>query len=214
MTTIVIAGGHGKIALLLAQALTSRGDTVRSLIRNPDHADDVRATGAEPVVFDLEAGGDLAAELAGADAVVFAAGAGPDSGAERKWTVDRDGALALAAAAKSAGVLRYLLVSSYGARPDARTGDDVFDVYLAAKHDADVGVLASGLDVTVLRPVSLTDAPGTGRVELAAHVDRGSVPRADVAAVLVALLDTPASIGATVELVSGDTEIGEAVGAL
>jgi uncharacterized protein YbjT (DUF2867 family) len=211
MRTLVIAGGHGKIALLLAKALTARGDTVRSLIRNRDHAADVRAAGAEPVVFDLEGRGDLAAELVGADAVVFAAGAGPDSGAERKWTVDRDGALLLATAAEKAGVPRYLMVGSYGARPDAKTGDEVFDVYLAAKYAADEGVLATGLAVTVLRPVSLTDEPGTGMVTLAEHVDRGSIPRADVAAVLVALLDAPASIGRTLELVSGTTPIAEAL---
>jgi uncharacterized protein YbjT (DUF2867 family) len=211
MRTLVIAGGHGKIALLLAKALTARGDTVRSLIRNRDHAADVRAAGAEPVVFDLEGRGDLAAELVGADAVVFAAGAGPDSGAERKWTVDRDGALLLATAAEKAGVPRYLMVGSYGARPDAKTGDEVFDVYLAAKYAADEGVLATGLAVTVLRPVSLTDEPGTGMVTLAEHVDRGSIPRADVASVLVALLDAPASIGRTLELVSGTTPIAEAL---
>ncbi len=211
MTTLVIAGGHGKIALLLARALTARGDTVRSLIRNPDHAGDLRAAGAEPVIFDLEAGGDLAAELDGADAVVFAAGAGANSGPERKWTVDRDGALILAAAAAEAGVRRYLLVSSYGARPDARTGDETFDVYLAAKYEADEGVLATDLDVTVLRPVSLTDDPGVGTVTLAEHVDRGEVSRADVAPVLVALLDAPASIGRTLELVAGPTAISDAV---
>jgi uncharacterized protein YbjT (DUF2867 family) len=126
---IVIAGGHGKIARRLTALLVARGDRVRGLIRNPEHAADLRGDGSEPVVLDLEQASveDVAGAIAGADAVVFAAGAGPGSGAQRKLTLDRDGAIKLLTAAQSAGVERYVMVSSIGAEapPD---GDDVFSV--------------------------------------------------------------------------------------
>jgi uncharacterized protein YbjT (DUF2867 family) len=211
---VVVAGGHGKIALRLAGLLSARGDEVVGLIRNPDHADDVRAAGATPVVRDLEAATpeQVAADLAGADAVVFAAGAGPGSGAARKDTVDRGAAALLADAAALAGVRRYLQISSTGVDRTPPPGtDDVFAAYLRAKAAAEDDLRARDLDWTVLRPGRLTDEPGTGRVRLAAKAARGAVTRDDVAGVLVALLDTPATAGLTLELVGGDTPIDEAV---
>ena len=209
---IVIAGGHGRIARLLSRRLADRGDTVAGLVRNPGHAADATAAGAAPVVADLEAtdAGTLAGHLAGADAVVFAAGAGPGSGVARKDTVDRAAAALLADAAERAGVRRYLLVSSMGAE-DPPAGDDVFSVYLRAKAAAERDLRDRDLDWTVLRPGGLTDDPATGRVTLARHVPPGPVPRDDVAAVLVALLDAPATVGATYELVGGTTPIAEAL---
>ncbi|MDP9164783.1 MAG: NAD(P)H-binding protein, partial [Actinomycetota bacterium] len=111
---VVIAGGHGKIALLTEQLLATRGDSVAGLIRNPAQARDLEAVGAEAVVLDLENAtvDELAGLLSGADAVVFAAGAGPGSGIDRKSTVDRDAAILLADAAEAAGVTRYLMVSA------------------------------------------------------------------------------------------------------
>jgi uncharacterized protein YbjT (DUF2867 family) len=214
---VVIAGGHGKIALLLERRLAGRGDTVAGLVRNPDHAVDLRVAGAEPVVCDLEAAtvDDVAAHLRDADAVVFAAGAGPGSGIPRKDTVDRAAAGLLADAAIRAGVRRYLMISSMGVDAAPRAGtDDVFAAYLAAKKAAEEDLRARDLDWTILRPGGLTDDSPTGRVRLAPRVERGTVTRADVAAVLVALLDTPAAAGATVELVGGDVPIPEAVAAL
>ncbi len=210
---VVIAGGHGQVALRLAPLLAARGDRVRSLIRNPDHAEDVRAAGAEPVVCDLEhaAQDEVAGAVAGADAVVFAAGAGPGSGPARKWTMDHGGAVKLAAAARAAGVRRYVLVSSMGADAQADDSDGGFGVYLKAKGQADADVLASGLDVTIVRPGHLTDDPGTGRVSLGASVGSGAVPRDDVAAVLAAVLHAPDTIGVTFELVGGEDAIADAV---
>jgi uncharacterized protein YbjT (DUF2867 family) len=212
---VAIAGGHGQIALRLARVLADRGDTARSLIRNPDHADDIRAAGGEPVVCDLENvdEGEVADAIKGADAVVFAAGAGPGSGPERKWTMDYGGAVKLIAAAKQAGISRYVIVSSMGADANA-PGDDTFGIYLQAKGKADDDVRASGLDYTVVKPGGLTNDPGTGRVDLAESVQRGQVPRDDVAAVLAAVLSEPGTIGTTAELVSGDVPVEEAVKAL
>jgi cytosine deaminase len=210
----VIAGGHGQIALRLERLLAARGDSAAGLIRNPDQAADLTAAGAEPVVLDLESATveQVAAVLRGADAAVFAAGAGPGSGIARKTTVDRDAAVLLADAAESAGVRRFLVVSSMGADAGADHPDETFRAYLRAKGAADDAIRArSALDWTVLRPGSLTDAPGTGRVRLAPSTGRGSVPRDDVAAVLVALLDTPGTAGATLELIAGDDPVGDAV---
>lgn len=207
---IVIAGGHGKIALLLGQMLAQRGDTVLGMVRNPDHIGDLAAIGVQGSVADLENSTVPAISeiVTGADAVVFAAGAGPGSGAARKDTVDRAAAALLADAAESAGVRRYVLVSSMGVE-SVRDGatpsgvDSVFLAYLRAKLAAEEDVLGrGGLDSTVLRPGSLTDEPATGRVRLEPRADRGAVPRADVAAVVVGLLDRPPSTR-VLELVSG-----------
>ena len=210
-----IAGGHGQIALRLAKLLSQRGDQVVALIRNPGHADDVRQAGAEPAAVDLEHAStdDVAQAIAGCDAVVFAAGAGPGSGPERKETMDYGGAVKLIAAAKQAGVRRYVIVSSMGANADA-SGEDTFSVYLRAKGRADEAVRASGLDATVVRPGGLTNQPGTGRVRLGESLPHGQVPRDDVAAVIVAVLDSPNTIGRTVDLIGGDTPVAEAVAAI
>jgi uncharacterized protein YbjT (DUF2867 family) len=210
---VAIAGGHGQIALHLTRMLNARGDRVRSLIRNPDHSDDVREAGGDPVVCDLEAADDetVARAVEGADAIVFAAGAGPGSGSERKLTMDRGGAVKLIAAAKGAEISRYVIVSSRGADPEA-PGDDTFSVYLRAKGQADAELAASGLDYTIVRPGGLTNEPGTGRVRT--DTGDGSIPREDVAAVLAAVLSEPGTVGATFLLVSGDTPIDEAVTAL
>ena len=218
---IVIAGAHGQIARRLGRLVSERGDTVVGLIRNPAHESDVVGDGVDAVVLDLESAAveDVTAVVSGADAVVFAAGAGPGSGRARKDTVDRAAAVLLADAAERAGVRRYLLVSAMGvdAVADGATPenmDEVFLAYLRAKLAAEQDLLGRpGLATTVLRPGSLTDDPGTGRVTLAPHVDRGSVPRDDVAALLVALLDAGAD-GAVLELVGGDVAITEAVSAL
>jgi uncharacterized protein YbjT (DUF2867 family) len=212
---VAIAGGHGQIALRLAKIMSERGDEVVALIRNPDHADEVKQAGAEPALVDLEQASEdeVATAIGGSDAVVFAAGAGPGSGSARKETMDYGGAVKLIAAAKQAGVGRYVIVSSMGANPNA-TGDDSFTVYLRAKGRADDAVRASGLDATVVRPGGLTNDAGTGRVRLGEKLPRGQVTRDDVAAVLVAVLDSPSTIGRTTDLIGGDTPIAEAVAAL
>jgi uncharacterized protein YbjT (DUF2867 family) len=214
---IVIAGGHGKIALILERLLSSRGDSVAGLIRNPAQVGDLAATGATALLVDLEKASvdEVAAQLSGADAVVFAAGAGPGSGAARKKTVDRDAAILLADAAEAAGIDRYVMVSSMAADPHATAEDEVFQTYLRAKGVADEAIRSrTGLNWTIVRPGALTDDAGTGRVTVAESADRGAIPREDVAAVLVAVLDEPGTAGRTFDLVSGDTSIAEAVAAL
>ena len=215
---VVIAGGHGKIALLLERLLAERGDQAVGLIRNPAQVADVRAAGAEAVVCDLETASadDVAMLLAGADAVVFAAGAGPGSGVPRKDSVDRAASMLMAEAARRAGVCRFVQISSMGAgQPPRPGGGEVWAAYITAKTAAEADLRASDLDWTILRPGGLTDAPATGKVRLASPpVPAGTVPRADVAAVIAALLDHPGTRHLTLELVSGDTAVADAVRSL
>ncbi|MER6952954.1 MULTISPECIES: SDR family oxidoreductase [unclassified Streptomyces] len=213
---IVIAGGHGQIALRLERLLAARGYEVAGIIRKAEQGDDLRAAGAEPVVLDLESASvdEVAARLRGADAAVFAAGAGPGSGVTRKDTVDKGAAVLFADAAVRAGVRRFVVVSSMGANP-AHRGDEVFDVYLRAKGEADAYVQGlDSLDWTILRPGALTDDAGTGLVRLEARTGRGPVPRDDVAAALAELLETPATSGLTLELISGSAPVSVAVKAV
>jgi uncharacterized protein YbjT (DUF2867 family) len=214
---IAIAGGHGRIALRLERLLSDAAHRSRAIVRNPGHAADVTAAGAEPVVLDLEALAgvhDLTEAVRGADAVVFAAGAGPGSGPERKQTVDYGAAVKLIAAAQAAGIDRYVMISTLGAdRPDAR--GEAMRPYFQAKADAEQALRNTALAYTIVRPGSLTDDPGTGRVTLTEHLDGwGSVPRDDVAAVLLAILADGAAPGRTLELISGDTPIADALTAL
>ncbi|MEU0401683.1 NAD(P)H-binding protein [Streptomyces sp. NPDC006197] len=210
---IVIAGGHGQIALRLERLLSAAGHEVAGIIRRPEQGNDLREAGAEPVVLDLESASVemVAAVLQGADAAVFAAGAGPGSGADRKDTVDRAAAVLFADAAERARVRRYIAVSSMGADA-SHPGDEIFDAYLRAKGAADDEIRSrTALDWTILRPGSLTDDAGTGMVRLEARTGRGPIPRDDVAAVLAELLDTPATAGLTLELIAGSVPLSVAV---
>jgi uncharacterized protein YbjT (DUF2867 family) len=213
MSTIVIAGGHGKIALRLARLLSARGEVVRSLIRNPGHSAGVHAAGAEPVLADMEALDSLAEFVEGADAVVFAAGAGPGSGPERKRTVDLGAAVKLLEAAQATGARRYLMVSSIGA-DDPASASGPMRPYLEAKAQADAALSASELDWTIVRPGMLTDDPGTGLVAVGPELGRGPVTRDDVAAVLVGCLDEPRTVGKTFVLLQGQTPIAQALASL
>ena len=212
---VVIAGGHGKIALLLERLLAGRGDQAVGLIRNPAQVADVQRAGAEAVVCDLETASadEVAVVLAGADAVVFAAGAGPGSGAPRKDTVDRGASVLMASAAERAGVRRFVQISSMGAGQPPRPGtDEVWAAYITAKTAAEDDLRSRDLDWTILRPGHLTDAPATGGIRLAAPpLPAGSISRDDVAAVIAALLDEPGTRHQTLELVGGDTPVAAAV---
>src|ERR1700744_2045706 len=186
---IVIAGAHGQIGLRLVTLLTARGDEVLGLIRDPDHAAELTAAGATPVVCDLETAStdDVTAAVGSVDVAVFAAGAGPGSGAERKLRMDRDGAIKLLEASQAAGVPRFLIISSVGAE-NPPAGDDVFSVYLRAKAEADQAVQVSDRDWTIARPGRLPTEPGQGRLRIDLQPFRGEVPRDDVAALLDRLL--------------------------
>src|ERR1700761_6301803 len=201
---IAIAGAHGKVGLRLGRILAARGEDVVGLIRNPDHASDVAAAGIQPVVCDLERASlnEVGRAVGSADAVVFAAGAGPGSGAERKLTMDRDGAIKLLEATERTAS-RYVMVSAVGAEaPPA--GDGVFEVYLQAKAAADAAGTASEREWVIVRPGRLTDDPGTGTARIETEPFRGEVSRDDVAAVLAAVLTDAGAPGRILDAHRGD----------
>jgi uncharacterized protein YbjT (DUF2867 family) len=210
---IAIAGGHGTIAQHTLKLLADAGHEAVGIIRNPEHAADLLVLGAIPVVIDLESTSveTLTKDLAGLDAVVFAAGAGPNSGAERKLTVDRDGAILLADAALAAGIRRYVCVSAIAADSFDPDSDDVFQVYLRAKSEADAAIRGKDLDWTIIRPGGLTNEPGTGTVTIAASTGRGEIPREDVAAIIVECLTSNAAVHGQFEVITGPTPIREAL---
>src|SRR6202035_438989 len=214
MSRIVVIGGHGKVALHLARILTERGDEVSSVFRNPDHSDEVRDTGAKPVVADIErldtAG--LADLLAGHDAVVFSAGAGGGN-PERTYAVDRDAAIRVIDAAAQAGVRRFVMVSYFGAGPDHGVAqDDPFFPYAEAKSAADAHLRASDLDWTVLGPGRLTLEPATGKIAVGADAaEKAGVSREDVALVAAAALSDDSTIRRTIDFNNGDLPIPEAL---
>lgn len=217
MSTIAIVGGHGKVALLLAQALDKQGHVVRSLIRRQEQGADVEHTGAIPYLLDIEGSdvGDFVDAFGDADAVVFSAGGGADGNAERKRTVDLEGSLKSIEAAKRAGISRFVQVSAVGVdEPLPDDTDPVWRAYVEAKRDADAALRASGLDWTIVRPGRLTDGPATDSIRIGERLPSGEIARADVAALIVAVLEDDSTIGAQFEVTSGDLTISDAIGTL
>ncbi len=213
---VAIAGGHGQIARHLERMLVAAGHEAVGLVRNPDHVADLETDGAKGRVLDLEHASvdEVVAAIGDADAVVFAAGAGPDSGAARKETVDRAGASLLADAAEQAGVRRYVMVSAMGVERADPDSDDVFQVYLRAKAAADADLRGrAALEWVIVRPGLLTGGPPRGTVAVGPDLPSGEVSRADVAAVLLAVLESDLA-GVQFDLLAGDRTVTEAVAAL
>ncbi len=214
MGTIAIVGGHGKIALHLIPILVANGHTPRALVRNADYTAELESVGATVGILDIESASAEAfgTAFAGADAIVFAAGGGPDGSIERKRTVDLEGALKSIDGARLAELHRIVQISAISVdAPIDPSAGDVWNAYVQAKRDADIALRASGLDWTILRPGGLIDDPATGQIQLDIEVPRASIPRADVAAVLAAVLDDDRTIGQQWELTSGNESIATAI---
>jgi uncharacterized protein YbjT (DUF2867 family) len=217
MSSIAVVGGHGQVARLLLEQLRRNDHQPVALVRDPAYTEELEHLGAEVRILDIEASDadDFAKAFDGCHAVVFAAGGGPDGNKERKRTVDLEGSTKSQDGAKRAGIQRFVQVSAIGVDDElpADTGE-VWRAYVEAKRDADAALRESGLDWTIIRPGHLTDDPPTGQVSLGNDVERGDVTRADVAAVVAACLDQPATVGRQWDLVNGETSIAEAVGDL
>ncbi|MEU5417450.1 NAD(P)H-binding protein [Streptomyces clavifer] len=213
---IVIAGGHGRVALKLTLLLVAQGHRISGIVRRPGQSDTLRAAGSRPLLLDLATATtrQLAGALTGADAVVFAAGVGR-GGSTRAHPVDRDAPCTAADAAELVGVRRYLMLSALGADPALEyPADAEVQAFMRGKGEVDKDLASrSTLDCTILRPSYFRDGPGTGLICLAERTGPGQVDRADVAAVLAALVAAPATAGRILELISGTTPVGEAVAA-
>jgi uncharacterized protein YbjT (DUF2867 family) len=214
MTRIAIVGGHGQVARQLIHALRRADHDPVALVRREEYRAELEERGAEVRLLDIEQQDAAAFAVAfeGCGAVVFAAGGGPDGNIEHKRTVDLEGSLKSIDGARSAGIERFVQVSAIGVDDPlpADTGD-VWRAYVEAKRDADAALRESGLAWTIIRPGRLTDDPATGKVSLGADVTRGDVTRADVAAVLAAVLDADGAIGQQWNLVNGDVPVEQAV---
>ncbi len=209
---VLVAGANGQVGQHIVRFVVEGGHEARAMIRDEGQAQRLRELGGEPVVADLE--GEVAHTVEGCDAVIFSAGGGPGSGAEKKETVDRGGAVKLIEAAQEHGVRRYVMVSAMGAA-DPDSGSEAMQPYLYAKAQADQTLQESGLDYTIVRPGSLTDDLGTGVVEAAPSLGRrGEIPREDTARVIVAVLERKNTFGKTFEVISGDTPIEDALDSL
>lgn len=222
---VVIIGGHGKIALLTAPKLTDAGFAVESLIRNPDHAEDVEAAGATPVHLDIEEAEtqSLADAFAGAWAVVFSAGAGGGNPA-RTQAVDHLAAVRTMDAAAQAGVSRYVMVSYSRAEVDIHSLDkeSSFFPYAEAKHHADNHLRGTDLDYTILGPGRLTAEPASGSIVVTdasgaadASAHRGAeateTSRDNVAEVIRHVLANGTGGRRTINFFDGQTPIAEAI---
>ncbi|MEN2767085.1 SDR family oxidoreductase [Ornithinibacillus xuwenensis] len=209
---VLLIGANGQIGKHIVDLLqASENHTVRALVRKKEQADALREKGVETVIADLEGSVDaLADALKGCDAVVFAAGSGGKTGFDKTLLVDLDGAVKSMEAAELAGVKRYLIVSALQAH-NRTNWSEVIKPYYVAKHYADRMLMASGLDYTIIRPGGLLNEPGTGNVRAANNLERGSIPREDVARTVVAALDEPATINRAFDLISGDELISDAI---
>lgn len=209
MAKVFIVGAAGKVGARRTRLLTAGGNIVLALHRKPEQADALASLGATPVAGDLTALSDdaLAGLMAGSDAVVFAAGAG----IEVTNAIDGRGLDRSVAAAKAAGIARFLLVSVF---PDAlRDGDrnEGFENYIKVKKLADAHLIASDLDWVIVRPGTLSDDVGTGHVRADAAIPYGDVTRDDVAATLAGILKRPRLSRTIIELTGGDTPIDAAL---
>lgn len=208
---ITIVGAHGSIAQLLHPKLIENGHTVKGIIRKEEQIYTLKEMGVEPVLCDIESEVDISEAVGKADVVVFAAGAGPGSGKERKWTVDRDGAIKLMRACATNGIQRYIMISAMGL--DKPRGNEVFQVYQQAKKEADEALLNSGLNYTIIKPGRLTDDHGTGKIAVG-DLERGEIPREDVASVIAASLENEHTFRTSFDLLSGEESIDEALSQL
>jgi len=217
MDKIAIVGGHGQVARHLLVELRRTEHRPVALVRREEYRADLEKRGAAVRLLDIEQqdADAFATAFEGCRAVVFAAGGGPDGNIERKRTVDLEGSLKSIEGARKAGIRRFVQISAIGVdQPLPADTADVWRAYVEAKRDADAALRESGLDWTIIRPGRLIDDPATGRVTLAPEVDRGDVTRADVAAVVAAVLDHDTTIGRQWELVGGDTPVPDAIRAL
>lgn len=211
---ILVVGANGQIGKHLVSLIQDNSSlNAKAMIRKQEQASFFEKLGAETVVANLEQDVDAITKAAdGVDAVVFTAGSGGQTGPDKTMMVDLDGAVKTIEAAKAAGVKRFVMISSFDTTREAIQGATAsFAPYVVAKHYADEWLRQADLDYTIIHPGLLTNDKGTGQVKAAYEVDRGEVPREDVAAVILASLENETAIGKEFQVVTGTTPIKEAI---
>ncbi|MGP4074930.1 SDR family oxidoreductase [Halobacillus sp. K22] len=214
---VLVVGANGQIGKHLVSTIQESDNLeAKAMIRKQEQASFFEDKGAETVVVDLEDDVETITKAAeGVDAIVFTAGSGPHTGPDKTVLIDLDGAVKTIEAAKAAGVKRYVMISSFDTTREAiQSAPSSFAPYVVAKHYADDWLRRTDLDHTIIHPGRLTNDEGTGQVEAASKVERGEVPREDVANVIAATLEDDSTIGKEFQVVSGTNMIKEAIKSL
>lgn len=211
---VLVVGANGQIGKQLVGFIQgTEGMKAKAMIRKEEQAAYFEESGAETVLVNLQGETDAIAKAAeGVDAIVFTAGSGPHTGPDKTILIDLDGAVKTIEAAKSAGVKRFVMISSFDTSREAiQSAPSSFAPYVVAKHYADDWLRRSDLDYTIIHPGKLTNEKGTGQVKAAPEVDRDEIPREDVARVILATLENETSIGKEFQVVKGSTAIEEVI---
>ncbi|WP_210366829.1 SDR family oxidoreductase [Bacillus sp. REN3] len=209
---VLVVGANGQIGRHLIKLLDEeQGFSVKAMLRQPDQADAYQGTDIEPVLASLEGPVDTIAKAAkGCDAIVFTAGSGGHTGYDKTLLVDLDGAVKTVEAAEQAGVKRFVMVSAFQAHNRENWAEEIKPYYVA-KHYADKALLQSSLNYTIIRPGGLINEPGSGKVAVAENLERGSIPREDVARTIAASLKEENTYQRSFDLIAGDSPIAEAL---
>ncbi|MFG6147155.1 SDR family oxidoreductase [Halobacillus sp. B23F22_1] len=205
---VLVAGANGNTGRLLIQNLKEDGHEPYGMVRKEEQKSTIENLGGTPVLADLTK--DVGHAIKGMDAVIFAAGSGSSTGPEQTKAVDRDGAINLIKHTENLGIKKFVMLSAMNA-DDSSEASGNFKVYLDMKREADEYLRGTELDYTIVRPGALTDDEGTTKIKVGEKVERGEVPRADVAKTMITCMQYQNAYHKTFEMISGDTQIEEAL---
>lgn len=213
---VLVIGANGQVGRNIVKELADTNHNAVAMVRKEEQKEKMQELGAAKVVLgDLE--GDFSEAFEDVDAVIFAAGSGPKTGAEKTLTIDLWGSVKAAKYAEDKGVKRFVQLGSVGSdNPDA--GGEAMKPYLVAKRTADEILQATKLDYTIVRPGALSDEEKTGKIEVSAEgfksLEGRSIPRADVAHVLVDVLERPNTYGKVFEVLQGEEDAETQLGSV
>lgn len=212
---VLVIGANGQIGKFVVEQLVQEGKhKVTAMIRKPEQADALKELGADVVIGNLEGSvEDLAEAMKDHNAIVFTAGSGGSTGQDKTLLIDLDGAVKTMEAAEQQGISRYILVSAYGADQREKWSESIKPYYVA-KHYADRVLFASDLNYTIIRPGGLKNEPGTGKIAVGTDLEPGSIPREDVARVIVASLQEEKTYRMAFDLIAGEHPVEDALGKL
>ncbi|MCP3030986.1 SDR family oxidoreductase [Halobacillus sp. A1] len=205
---VLVAGANGNTGRLLIKYLKQDGHEPYGMVRKEEQKSTIEKLGGTPVLADLTK--DVGHAIKGMDAVIFAAGSGSSTGPEQTEAVDRDGAINLVKHTENLGIKKFVMLSSMSA-DESSQAEGNFKTYLEMKAQADEYLRGTELDYTIVRPGALTDNEGTSKINVGEKVERGEIPRSDVAKTMIAAIQEPNAYHKTFELISGDTQIEEAL---
>ncbi|MBU8792248.1 SDR family oxidoreductase [Oceanobacillus caeni] len=209
---VFLIGSNGQIGKHIVKLLQdSNQHTLKAMVRSEEQANALRKSGVDAIVANLEGSvEELAEAMQGSDAVIFSAGSGGKTGPDKTLLVDLDGAVKSMEAAEKVGANRYIMVSAFRAFDRESWKDSPIKPYMVAKHYADRILTESNLNYTIFGPGRLLNEPGTGKVQAGNDIDKGSIPREDVARAVVQSLDEENTFKKTIGLMSGESTIEEA----